>query len=134
MPKLELLIPEDALWTMIRIAPASLPQGEFLMIPGAVYARLPNVVGKTNPADLVREKTPLAGIVPVAGPGCVLHKEMADLIHPNGGSLVPVWSGDVGKTSHNRALQRRAAAGAHLGLVALPLDGRRGSRRDRGIS
>ena len=33
-------VPEDAIWTMIRIAPRGLPQGEFFMIPGAVYARL----------------------------------------------------------------------------------------------
>jgi len=34
------VIPEDALWTLIRLAPASLPRGEFFMIPGTVYARL----------------------------------------------------------------------------------------------
>ncbi len=33
-------VPEDAIWTMIRIAPDALPQGEFFMIPGTVYARL----------------------------------------------------------------------------------------------
>ena len=33
-------IPEDAVWTRIRIAPEALPQGEFNMIPGTVYARL----------------------------------------------------------------------------------------------
>jgi len=33
-------IPEDAVWTRIRIAPKTLPQGEFNMIPGTVYARL----------------------------------------------------------------------------------------------
>jgi hypothetical protein len=33
-------IPEDAIWTMIRLAPAGLPRGEFLMIPGTVSARL----------------------------------------------------------------------------------------------
>ena len=30
-------LPEDAIWTMIRIAPQNLPRGEFLMIPGTVY-------------------------------------------------------------------------------------------------
>jgi len=34
------VIPEDALWTLIRLAPGSLPRGEFFMIPGTVYARL----------------------------------------------------------------------------------------------
>jgi len=33
-------VPEDAIWTMIRIAPQKLPQGTFSMIPGTVYARL----------------------------------------------------------------------------------------------
>ncbi|UCD81750.1 MAG: hypothetical protein JSW26_10090 [Desulfobacterales bacterium] len=33
-------VPEDAVWNMIRIAPNNLPQGEFFMIPGTVYARL----------------------------------------------------------------------------------------------
>ena len=34
------VIPEDALWTLIRLDPGSLPRGEFSMIPGTVYARL----------------------------------------------------------------------------------------------
>ena len=38
--KLENHVPEDAIWTMIRIAPHKLPRGEFIMIPGTVYARL----------------------------------------------------------------------------------------------
>ena len=33
-------VPEDAIWNMIRIAPDTLPLGEFLLIPGTVYARL----------------------------------------------------------------------------------------------
>ena len=33
-------MPEDAVWNLIRIAPNDLPQGDFLMIPGSVYARL----------------------------------------------------------------------------------------------
>lgn len=33
-------VPEDAIWTRIRIDPSSLPLGEFAMIPGTVYARL----------------------------------------------------------------------------------------------
>ena len=37
---IEQAIPEDAIWTAIRLAPASLPQGEFLMITGTVYSRL----------------------------------------------------------------------------------------------
>ncbi len=34
------VIPEDAVWTLIRLAPGKLPRGEFFMIPGTVYARL----------------------------------------------------------------------------------------------
>ncbi|MGD2012835.1 MAG: hypothetical protein PVG84_03790 [Desulfobacterales bacterium] len=34
------VLPEDALWTMIRLAPGSLPLGEFSMIPATVYVRL----------------------------------------------------------------------------------------------
>jgi hypothetical protein len=37
---LQKALPEDALWTLIRLAPGSLPRGEFIMIPGTVYARL----------------------------------------------------------------------------------------------
>jgi hypothetical protein len=33
-------VPEDALWTMARLSPASLPVGEFFIIPGTVYVRL----------------------------------------------------------------------------------------------
>ncbi|CAB1061599.1 FIG01019077: hypothetical protein [Olavius sp. associated proteobacterium Delta 1] len=33
-------VPEDAIWTRMRIAPNNLPRGEFFMIPGTVYARL----------------------------------------------------------------------------------------------
>ena len=33
-------VPEDAIWNLIRIAPNSLPLGEFSLIPGTVYARL----------------------------------------------------------------------------------------------
>jgi hypothetical protein len=37
---LENEVPEDAIWTMIRIAPQMLPLGTFSMIPGTVYSRL----------------------------------------------------------------------------------------------
>ncbi len=33
-------ISEDAIWTLIRIAPEELPTGEFQMIPGTLYSRL----------------------------------------------------------------------------------------------
>ena len=38
--KLKKAIPEDAIWTMIRISPDNLPRGEFSVIPGTVYTRL----------------------------------------------------------------------------------------------
>lgn len=38
--KIKNYVPEDAIWTKLRIAPNALPQGEFFMIPGTVYARL----------------------------------------------------------------------------------------------
>ena len=34
------VIPEDAVWTLIRLDPGNLPRGEFFMIPGTVYSRL----------------------------------------------------------------------------------------------
>ena len=37
--RLRNILPEDALWTRLRIAPATLPQGEFLLIPSATYSR-----------------------------------------------------------------------------------------------
>jgi len=36
---LKTVLPEDALWTRIRIAPDTLPQGEFSIIPSATYTR-----------------------------------------------------------------------------------------------
>lgn len=38
--KLKNYVPEDGIWTRLRIAPHGLPRGEFYMIPGTVYARL----------------------------------------------------------------------------------------------
>jgi hypothetical protein len=33
-------VPEDAIWSMIRIDPEKLPLGEFFLIPGTLYTRL----------------------------------------------------------------------------------------------
>jgi hypothetical protein len=38
--KIKNYVPEDAIWTRMRIAPNNLPQGEFFIIPGTVYTRL----------------------------------------------------------------------------------------------
>jgi len=65
--------------------------------PGAVHTRLPNVVGETNPAELVREQTPVAGAIPTEGLGRVLYERMAGLIRSNRDALVPVWSGGFSK-------------------------------------
>jgi hypothetical protein len=50
-------IPEDAIWNFIRIAPQDLPLGEFLMIPGTVYARL--VHHSLEPQKAVAELEPV---------------------------------------------------------------------------
>jgi hypothetical protein len=38
--KIKSYVPEDAIWNLIRIAPGTLPLGEFFLIPGTVHARL----------------------------------------------------------------------------------------------
>lgn len=43
-------LPEDALWNLIRVAPASLPRGEFTLIPGMVYNRFQHKEPKPQPA------------------------------------------------------------------------------------
>jgi hypothetical protein len=67
--------------------------------PGAVYAELPNVIGKKNQSDLLAEPTPVSGVVPGKGAGRNLYKQMTELIHSSGDTMVPVWSGDRGKSS-----------------------------------
>jgi hypothetical protein len=48
-------VPEDAIWTMLRIAPHGLPRGEFLMIPGTVYVRLAHRQLKPRKASTILE-------------------------------------------------------------------------------
>ena len=48
-------VPEDAIWTRIRIEPGSLPRGEFFMIPGTVYARMAHRPLKPQKAIAVLE-------------------------------------------------------------------------------
>lgn len=60
---------------------------------GAVYNRLPDVAGKQDPASLVIEHPPVAGQVPVEGPGRVLFDEMLQMISESDGGVVPEWSG-----------------------------------------
>ena len=69
-----------------------IPQNE--TPPGATSARLPNVVGKSDPAKPLREQTPIAGVVPMEGAGRKLYENMTELIRSNSNDLVPVWSGD----------------------------------------
>ncbi len=62
-------------------------------VTGVVYNRLPDVAGKNNPADFVIEKPPVAGQVPVEGPGRELLDEMTRMIRAADGGLTPTWSG-----------------------------------------
>ena len=48
--RLPLVFPEDALWNLIRLAPAALPQGEFVVIPGSVYNRFLHRAPEPKPA------------------------------------------------------------------------------------
>ena len=66
---------------------------------GAVYSRLPDVAGKKDPASLVIERPPVAGQVPVEGPGRKRFEEMLKLISESDRGLSPDWSGapDLGK-------------------------------------
>lgn len=49
------LLPEDALWNMIRKDPASIPTGELKMIPGTQYLRLSHVPAKPVKASIKRK-------------------------------------------------------------------------------
>jgi arylsulfatase A-like enzyme len=60
---------------------------------GAVYNKLPDVVGKANPAAYVMEHPPVAGQVPVEGPGRKLYDEMIELIRSSDNGITPTWSG-----------------------------------------
>jgi hypothetical protein len=46
-------VPEDAIWTRLRIDPSSLPRGRFSIIPGTVYARLAHRPLKPQKANAV---------------------------------------------------------------------------------
>lgn len=69
--RLPLRFPEDALWNLIRIAPAALPTGEFILIPGMLYSRLMHRKPEPQPVEarlveaegLSLEGNPLAGYV-----------------------------------------------------------------------
>jgi len=62
---IEAAISEDALWNRIRIAPATLPQGRFQIIPGALYSRFRHsrIVPRAAEADLeITRKKSLEGL------------------------------------------------------------------------
>jgi hypothetical protein len=60
--QLEKAIPEDAIWSRIRIAPTTLPQGEFLLIPAAMYVRFAHrpmeALKAMGKLEAVHEKSP----------------------------------------------------------------------------
>jgi len=68
---------------------------------GAVYAKIPDVVGKENPEELVKERYPVAGQLPVEGPGRELFDEMLEMIRESNGGVVPNWSGAPSRDKHN---------------------------------
>ena len=53
---LEDVIPEDGIWSMIRMNPGQLPKGETLMVPGAVYLRLRHIEVKPFKAICTSEE------------------------------------------------------------------------------
>lgn len=59
--RLEKAIPEDAIWSRIRIAPDTLPQGAFTLIPASMYVRFAHrpldVVKATGKLEAVQEKS-----------------------------------------------------------------------------
>lgn len=60
---------------------------------GAVYNRLPDVVGRPDPAEHVVEHPPVAGQIPVEGASRMLFDEMIEMVRSSGDSLLPTWSG-----------------------------------------
>ena len=68
---------------------------------GAVYAHIPDVVGKNNPAERVKESCPVAGQLPVEGPGLALFDEMLEMISDSNGGVVPEWSGAPDLDTHS---------------------------------
>jgi acetyl esterase len=68
------------------------PQHE--SVSGAVYSQLADASGKQNPAEILKEQTPVAGKVPAKGQGHVLYEQMMRFIEINRDQLVPTWTGD----------------------------------------
>ena len=56
--------------------------------------------GKRNPEALVKESCPVAGQLPVEGPGRKLFDEMLQMISNSDGGVVPDWSGAPDLDSH----------------------------------
>lgn len=61
---------------------------------GVVYTHIPDVVGKNNPAELVKENTPVLNIIPIDGRGKELYQELIKMIKDQKDELCPTWSGD----------------------------------------
>jgi hypothetical protein len=61
---------------------------------GAVFKSLTNAVESEEPSLLLAERTPLAGLVPLEGPGKGLLEQLNKLIADSAGDLLPNWSGE----------------------------------------
>lgn len=57
--------------------------------------------GKKDPASLVIERPPVAGQVPVEGPGRKRFNEMLKLISESDGGITPDWSGAPDLDKHS---------------------------------
>ncbi|MGZ0708285.1 sulfatase-like hydrolase/transferase [Coraliomargarita sp. W4R53] len=60
---------------------------------GANYRRIPEVTGDQTAATQLQEKTPVAGQIPVEGPGRALLDTMIERVNQNPGELLASWSG-----------------------------------------
>lgn len=59
---------------------------------GVVYRELPKISGKEAPGFLMKEETPINGILPESGPGRDLFNEMIAVIKNSDGDLLQTWS------------------------------------------
>ncbi len=76
---LEGALPEDAIWTRLRIAPDKLPIGKFDLIPGTIYARL-----RHKPMDVVQAVGSLA-------PSEVAGQQIYQIDYVDGSRQVKIW-------------------------------------------
>jgi hypothetical protein len=75
------VLPEDAIWTRLRIAPDKLPTGTFKMIPGSIYARLRH-----------KEMDPVT-VTGTQLPGDSAETKVYQLAYNDGSRTVKIWYG-----------------------------------------